>query len=79
MLPKVKKILWPVDELKQFFATYKIPAGPIQFDVCSKITDPAVFIDSHLATIIRHNGTPTYRVYFDRLVQLRALILKPSI
>jgi hypothetical protein len=65
-----------INELEAFFATAKIPAGPITFDQCSIIVNPATFIDSHLATLKNNNGNVHFLSYLERLQKFSQLIKK---
>lgn len=79
-LSKVEKIVKPgiwsneITELEQFFASVKLPTNPIRLDKCSTITDPSLFIDSHLSIVKAQNGNLRYKPYMDRLIELKAIL-----
>lgn len=68
--------LWDQDisELEQFFKI--IPSDPIQLNKAELITDPKLFIESHMNIVIGQNGNERFRPYLDRLIQLKMLLSK---
>ena len=61
-------------ELENFFATARLPAEPVQLDVCSKIVDVNLFIESHLATVKANNGVLSFLPYLNRLQTFKNII-----
>ncbi len=68
-----------IAELETYFANVKPPTQPIKMNQCSTITDYALFIESHLATVKANNGKQTFLPYLNRLQELkRVLTLKTN-
>ena len=67
---------WSVEisELETYFATAKLPAEPVQLDVCSKIIDVNLFIESHLSIVKANNGISTFLPYLNRLQTFKNII-----
>jgi hypothetical protein len=61
---------WDIKKLESFYATYIPPAGPIQLNAGESITNPAQFISSHLATVRCNANNPTFKPFYNRLVQV---------
>lgn len=75
-----KPEFWNTGELEEYFSENIVNLwtkksgelrDPLKLDRCTTITNPGLFISSHLSTIKAHNGNPVYRPYFDRLVSFR--------
>ena len=66
-----------ITELKAFFSTIDMATlqQPLRLNSYSTITDLQKYIDSHLATVKANNGKPWFRVYLERLWELRAYLL----
>lgn len=66
-----KKTNWMpmVNFLEDFFRKNSIPKG-LGLDQGSTISDPDLFLETHLKTIKAQNGNPAYRVYLDRLTTI---------
>jgi hypothetical protein len=77
MLKRAKINPWPIAELEEFFRDAKLPEGPINLpDTTMRIINVPLFVKSHLSTIKKHNGNPTYLPYYERLVKFKELIQK---
>ncbi len=62
---------WDIATLETFFATYTPPAEPIRINSYSVITNPALYIASHLEMVRANRDKRTFKPYYDRLVELR--------
>ena len=62
-----------IAEMEEFFKAVKLP-DTIKLNVCSTITDPSLFIDSHLSIVKAQNGNLRYKPYMDRLIELKAIL-----
>jgi hypothetical protein len=67
---------WPVEELEEFFMSIKIPNDPIKLNNCATITNIPVFISSHLNVVKSNNGIKAYKIYFERLLKVKELLIK---
>lgn len=56
-----------IEELENYFAGIILPTQPIQLDPCSTVTNAALFIENHIATIKNHNGNNTFLPYLNRI------------
>lgn len=63
-----------ISELEGFFCSAFIPDGPLSLSEGTTISDPAKFIDSHLATIKFNNGKRTFAPFLHRLQVLQAIL-----
>jgi hypothetical protein len=64
---------WPVDDLRSFFASAKMP-DTIRLDGM-QVADLDLMVKSHLSMIDRNNGTPAFLPYYDRLVKVKGMII----
>src|SRR5690606_26725575 len=60
-----------VSELENYFVGVKLPTQPVKLNQCSTITNTALFIESHLATVKANNGKRTFLPYLNRLQELK--------
>jgi hypothetical protein len=60
-------------ELEQFFSSIKIPES-IKLNQCTKISDTALFIKTHLDIVKAQDGKKTYIPYMERLQELEAIL-----
>jgi hypothetical protein len=60
-----------INELEKYFDEVALPSQFIKLTQCETITDPRKFIDSALAVAKANNGKKWYRIYLERLKQLR--------
>lgn len=71
---------WSSDiaELQAFFSTVDMAAlqQPIRLNSFSTITDLQKYIDSHLATVKANNGKPWFKVYLERLWEVKKYLPK---
>jgi hypothetical protein len=67
--------VWPLIELEHFFKSVTIPNGSINLSEGVRIVDIPKFIDSNLEIVKAQNGKPTYRPYYERLEQLKEILL----
>lgn len=65
---------WNVTELEEFFNSVELPAGPIQLDECTLITDVQKFIHVELQIVKEQNGKDRYLPYLERLKQLHVIL-----
>jgi hypothetical protein len=61
-----------IAELESFFKV--IPGGPIRLNVCELITDPSLFVKSHLNVLAAQNGNERYMPYLERLKALKQIL-----
>jgi hypothetical protein len=73
-LGKEKKWNLEISELERFYKLIPLPKEPIRLDQCSLITDPALFIKSHLDIVKCQNGNMRFKPYLDRLTRVKLLI-----
>ena len=73
-IPIIKEGIWEQDikELELFFKV--IPSGPIRLSECELITDPVLFIKSHLEIVKGQNGNTRYLPYMERLMKLKTIL-----
>lgn len=69
--------IWDVESLEDFFISQKLPET-IQLDMCTRIIDPHLFVQSHLRAIKAHNGHETYLPCYQRLIQAKDLLERGS-
>lgn len=60
-----------IAELESFFNSITLPAGEIQLNAWTKITDVPQFVDSHLATLKAHPTAPSFASFLSRLNELK--------
>ncbi len=63
-----------ITELETYFANIELPTQPVKLNQCSTITDVALFIDSHFATVKANNGNRTFLPYLNRLQELKQVL-----
>lgn len=63
-----------IAELKNYFASIKLPTQPVKLNKCSTITDCSLFIESHFAAVKRNNGNRTFLPYLNRLQELKQIL-----
>jgi len=61
-------------ELETFFNSAMLPTQPVKLNYCSTITNVALFIESHFATVKFNNGNLTYLPYLNRLQELKIML-----
>ncbi len=71
---KEKGQKWNVEELESFFREAKLPDGTIKLSKSVMIINTKRFLESHIATVKRHNGNKTFLPYYERLVRFKKLI-----
>jgi hypothetical protein len=71
-----KNKFWPIEELEEYFSSLTIPEEPIFISKAITITNPILFIKTHLAVIKLNNGMPIFRAHYDRLVVLKEIITR---
>lgn len=59
-----------IDLLEAFFTGTRLPEAPVKLSQGETITDIDKFIHSHLTTLKRYNGNPTFKPFLHRLQQL---------
>lgn len=57
-------------ELETFFSKAKLPESPFHLNICIPIGDIKKFIENNLEVAKTQNGSPTYRPYLNRLIEL---------
>jgi hypothetical protein len=72
--PKPENWLPEIQDLEQFFKTAPLPAEPLIFDTCTKITDIRKFIDCELSICKGQNGNPRFKPYLERLQELKRIL-----
>ena len=65
---------WNIDDIERYFASIEYNQKQIKIDKCGTITDLKKFVESHVATVKSNNGKPTFKPYYDRLVQVKNLL-----
>jgi hypothetical protein len=67
---------WDQDiaELQNFFSLIKLPTDATRISQGVLITDPNLFISSHLSVVKAHNGNTRYLPYLERLYELRIIL-----
>ncbi len=75
-IERVKPKNWDDDikTLENYFATIKLPTQPVKLNSYSTITNCALFIESHFATVKRNNGNRTFLPDLNRLHELKKLL-----
>lgn len=67
--------LWDLSELESFFKILKhLPTEPIKISKAGTITNPAKYIQSHLAAVKANNGNRWFEPYLDRLITFKKFI-----
>ena len=61
-------------ELEQYFKGITLPGEPIQLDKSTKVVDIRLFLNSHILTAKRNNGSRHFKPHLDRLRQLKQAI-----
>lgn len=51
----------------------------VKLDPCTTITNLALFINSHLLTVISNNGNPSFLSYLNRLIELKKIFIQNQI
>lgn len=65
---------WKVESLERFFAKTMLPTEPIQLEPATVIVDVTHMVESHLTTIKAQRDNPRFKPYYDRLMDLMALL-----
>lgn len=65
-----------LSELEVFFKDRPLPAGPIRLSVCETITNPKLFVSSHIAVARANMGINTYAPYVSRLLSFQKFLTK---
>ena len=73
-IPDPKREYWDIEELEKFFSIADLPSAPVKLNVCSTIIDVKGFLESHFETVKFNNGKPTFRPYYNRLLEFKKLI-----
>lgn len=60
-----------IANLESYFASIRLPAGPVRLNQCGTISNLPLFIESHFATVKANNGKRTFLPYLTRLQELR--------
>jgi hypothetical protein len=69
---KQKKVIsWPIEELEKYFLSISIQDQPILLNNHLTIDTPSKFISNHLSIIKSNNGNPTFKPYYDSLMELK--------
>jgi hypothetical protein len=63
-----------ITELEQFFNAVGLPEAHIQLSAVERITDPSLFIKTHLDIVKGQNGNMRYAPYLERLKELRTIL-----
>jgi hypothetical protein len=63
-----------ISDFEKWLLTATLPAAPFHLNRCTVINDIPLFIDVSIETAKAHNGNPTYRPYFDRLLEFKKLV-----
>lgn len=69
--PKPESWEQDITELEHYFETATLPAVPVKLNPYSTITNVALFIHSHFATVKANNGKRTFLPYLNRLQELK--------
>lgn len=76
---KKVKVIWPIEELEEWFKGKKLPAAPINLPgTTMKIVNTERFLESHISTIKKHNGNKLYTPDWERLLIFKKLIENES-
>lgn len=73
--PSLSKETWDITELENFFKNTPLPSPSVKLNPWSTIIDISLFIDSHLEVVKTYNGIPNYKPYFNRLLELKKILL----
>jgi hypothetical protein len=63
-----------IANLEYFFNNVTLPTYLLKLKHCGTITNVALFIESHLATLKANNGNKTFLPHLDRLFELKLLL-----
>jgi hypothetical protein len=63
-----------IEELENYFSNIVLPTQSVEIDLCIKIIDISLFIESHLATVKANNGKRTFLPYLNRLQELKVVL-----
>ena len=74
--PKSENVInsWPIEELENYFNSISIIDESIELNNHLTIGNPSKFISSHLSIIKSNNGNPTFKPYYDSLIELKNLL-----
>lgn len=64
-------ISWPIEELENYFLSISIQDQPIKLNNHLTINTPSKFISNYLTILKKHNGNPTFKTYYDSLIELK--------
>lgn len=65
---------WEINTLETFFKSIKMPILPIKVNEFEVITDVEKFISTHLEYAKNNNGVSTFKVYYERLLELKLIL-----
>jgi len=68
--------LWDITELESYFNNIQPLNQSIVINSYSSISDVSSFIYTHIETLKRNNGNRIYKPYYDRLIDLKTILLK---
>lgn len=60
-----------IRELEAFFTSTNLPTIPIKLDEATTILDCKRFVDNHLGNVKANEGKIRFKVYLNRLKQLK--------
>ena len=60
-----------ISELETYFTGIVLPTKPFKLNQCCTITNTALFIESHFATVKRNKGNKVFLPYLNRLHKLK--------
>lgn len=66
---------WDITGLETFFSEVQLPAGEVQLNRCTVITDVPEFVESHFAVVKSNNGIKTFLPYLNRLQDLKQILI----
>lgn len=70
-LKKEKLQTWQIEKLENYFNSISIPNHVIALHDHFTINNPSKFISNYLNIVKANNGKPTYKTYFDSLIELK--------
>lgn len=70
-----KNEFWNISELESFFENVTFPPHPFHLNPWTRIINPEQFVSTHLEIIRYNNGNQSFRPYFDRLIELKSVLI----
>lgn len=73
--PEQERISWKAElnELEQFFDSFNFTSEPVKLNDWTTIIDARKFVDSHLATLKKHDGNRYFLPQLQQLIDLKEI------